>query len=36
MAEALKRLNLKFPTADGKALAEMKRIRRALLAEKPG
>ncbi len=36
MVEGLQRLNLKFPTVNGKPLSEMKRIRRALLAEKRG
>jgi PPK2 family polyphosphate:nucleotide phosphotransferase len=35
LVHALERLDLKFPKVDGKALAEMRRVRTALLAERP-
>jgi len=35
MIQALERLDLKFPSVKGKALKEMKRVRKALLAESP-
>jgi hypothetical protein len=35
MVEALDRLDLAFPVVEGKALAELKKVEKALLAEKP-
>ena len=36
MIETLERLDLRFPALEGKALAALKKVRRALLAERPG
>ena len=36
IVERLERLNLQFPKVEGQALAEMRKVRKALMAERPG